>query len=65
MQTDSYDLSVTEAAAVLGVHGDTIRRWTDTGKLAAWVTPGGQRRYRRSDLDALLPPPAEPQEAAS
>lgn len=53
--TETYDLAVSEAAEILGVHPDTLRRWTDDGKVAVWVTPGGQRRYRRSDLDALRP----------
>lgn len=56
MPTDTYDLGVSEAASVLGVHNDTLRRWTDDGKVPHWLTPGGQRRYRRSDLDALRPP---------
>ena len=52
----TYDLTVSEAAALLGVHADTLRRWTAAGKVPSWLTPGGQRRYRRSDVEALLVP---------
>ena len=51
---EPYDLAVAEAAAVLGIHGDTLRRWTDDGKVPVWISPSGHRRYRRSGLDALL-----------
>jgi excisionase family DNA binding protein len=47
-------LKVTEAAAVLGVHPATLRDWSDRGVVPVVRTPGNQRRYRRSDLDALL-----------
>lgn len=53
--TETYDLTIGEAAAILGVHHSTLRKWTDDGRVAAWVAPSGHRRYRRSDLDALLP----------
>lgn len=53
---EPYDLTVGEAAAVLGVHGDTLRRWTDDGKVPAWISPTGHRRYRRSDLTAMVAP---------
>lgn len=58
MQTDSthpgYDLATGDAAEYCGVDRKTIRRWTDAGQLHAFITPGGHRRYRRSDLDDLL-----------
>lgn len=56
MPTETYGLTVSEAAAKLGVHPDTLRRWTDTGKVNCWTTPAGHRRYRDSDLADLLPP---------
>ncbi len=64
MSTETYGLTVSEAAAKLGVHADTLRRWTDDGKVAHWTTPAGHRRYRLSDLADLLPP-APAAEAAS
>lgn len=50
-----YDLSPAEAAEILGVHRDTVARWADRGKLPSWRTPSGYRRFRRADVEALLP----------
>jgi molybdopterin-binding protein len=44
------DYSVGEAAKVLGVSPDTVRRWIDTGQLAATRTNGGRRRVDGVDL---------------
>lgn len=41
-------------AALFGVSVDSVARWADTGKLAYFRTPGGQRRFRREDVEALL-----------
>ncbi len=46
-------LTVSQAAAILGVGTATVRRWTASGQLRAFVTPGGHRRYRRMDVLAL------------
>ncbi|WP_082781347.1 MerR family transcriptional regulator [Gordonia sihwensis] len=43
-------LSVGQAAAFLGVSSDTIRRWEGAGKLTAFRTPTGHRRFDRSKL---------------
>jgi CheY-like chemotaxis protein len=32
----------------------TMRKWSDLGRVSAFYTPGGHRRYRRSDLDRFL-----------
>lgn len=47
-------LSVRAAADLLGVHVDTVRRWTDEGRLPESRTPGGHRRIARADVEALL-----------
>jgi excisionase family DNA binding protein len=47
-------LTLGEAASYLGVVQSTIRKWSDQGKLAAFYTPGGHRRFRRSDLDQFV-----------
>lgn len=48
-----------DAAAVLGVSVQTVRRWERSGHLPAVRTPGNQRRFRRSDVEALLEIPSE------
>src|ERR671922_213642 len=51
---DSDWLTLGQAAKFLGVAQSTIRKWSDQGRLPAFYTPGGHRRYRRADLDAFL-----------
>jgi len=47
-------LTLGQAAKYLGVAQSTIRKWSDSGRVPAFYTPGGHRRYRRGDLDAFL-----------
>ncbi len=47
-------LTLGQAAKYLGVAQSTIRKWSDVGRVPAFYTPGGHRRYRRRDLDAFL-----------
>ena len=48
-------LSVTRAAEVLGVHANTVRAWSDAGRLRYYrINPRGDRRYRHSDLQRFL-----------
>lgn len=47
-------MRLSEAADYLGVHFSTLRRWSDSGKIACFKTPGGRRRYKKSDLDDYL-----------
>ena len=47
-------LRLGDAAAELGVSLNTLRRWSDAGKLTVYRSPGGHRRYRRADVEALL-----------
>src|SRR5215211_2051499 len=58
-------LTLGQAAKYLGVAQSTIRKWSDLGRVPAFYTPGGHRRFRRRDLDAFLdrsgPAPREPE----
>jgi len=47
-------LTLGQAAKYLGVAQSTIRKWSDHGRVPAFYTPGGHRRYRRPDLDNFL-----------
>ncbi|HEY6102313.1 MAG TPA: helix-turn-helix domain-containing protein [bacterium] len=47
------ELSMHEAAALLNVSKATLRRYTDSGKLACFRTAGGQRRFKLSAVLAL------------
>ena len=46
-------LSVSQAAAVLGVSPATVRRASDAGLLRCRRSPGGHRRFARADLAGL------------
>ncbi|MAS35575.1 MAG: hypothetical protein CL610_16310 [Anaerolineaceae bacterium] len=51
MSNDTSEwVSLRQAADMLGVHPATVRNWADEGKLPSRRTPGGHRRFRRSDL---------------
>jgi diguanylate cyclase (GGDEF)-like protein/excisionase family DNA binding protein len=48
-------VSVAQAAALLGVHPNTVRAWTDAGRLPAYrINARGDRRYRSGDVERLL-----------
>lgn len=47
-------LTLHEAAAILNLSKATLRRYTDQGKLPCQRTAGGQRRFKLSDVLALL-----------
>jgi diguanylate cyclase (GGDEF)-like protein/excisionase family DNA binding protein len=48
-------LTVAQAATLLGVHPNTIRTWTDAGRLTAYrINARGDRRFRRGDVERLL-----------
>jgi len=48
-------LGLGEASRILGITPGTLRRWADHGDVAAFVTPGGHRRFPRSTIESLLP----------
>jgi excisionase family DNA binding protein len=47
-------LTPSEVAAILFVDPKTVTRWARAGKLDAIRTPGGHRRYLRSDVLAIM-----------
>lgn len=61
---DDALIGVAQAAALLGVHPNTIRAWTEAGRLTAYrINPRGDRRYRRGDVERLLAEGAEAEPA--
>lgn len=58
--TEETTLSISEASHVLGVSEVTLRQWTDEGKIKAFITPGGHRRYSMANLKKLMGPHQKP-----
>ncbi len=46
-------ISLGPASRFLGVDPDTLRRWADDGRVRAYATPGGHRRFSQSDLERV------------
>lgn len=53
-------LTPAEVAQMFGVAPQTVGRWAERGRLRAIYTPGGHRRFRESDVIALLAASNEP-----
>jgi len=47
-------ISISEASQILGVSETTLRQWTDEGKIGAFITPGGHRRYSRVEIRQFM-----------
>lgn len=61
-----YQFRMGEAARVLGVSPDTVRRWADQGRLVTTRTEGGHREVAGTELARLaLELGDQPGEAAS
>lgn len=43
-------VTISEASQMLGVSEASLRQWTDEGKIRAFITPGGHRRYSIANL---------------
>ena len=42
-----------QAAVLLGVSSDTVRRWVDAGRITATIGAGGRRHFSGTDLAKL------------
>ncbi len=48
-------LTVREVARLLHIHPNTLRRWSNRGRIRAYhITPRGDRRFRREDIARFL-----------
>ena len=54
MTPDVVLLTTAEVAELFRVDQSTIRRWVEDGVIAAVTLPMGRKRYRRSDIEAIL-----------
>lgn len=52
--TEGTLVPIGQAALLLGVSVDTIRRWEADGKITGHRTLGGQRRFSRAEIDRIL-----------
>lgn len=48
-----------DVARLFNVTPVTVAKWCDQGALPYFRTPGGQRRFKRQDVEALLGHPIE------
>ncbi len=64
-ETVERPLAAGVVAAMFGVSVSTVASWADQGKLPYFKTPGGQRRFRPSDVEALLGADAGPEQASA
>jgi excisionase family DNA binding protein len=54
IQSSRLGLTASQAARALGVSVSTVRRWSDSGALRGYRTPGGQRRFSREQIEAFV-----------
>jgi excisionase family DNA binding protein len=48
-------LSIRDVSSLLGVHANTVRRWSDRGLIRAYrISRRGDRRFRRRDVARFL-----------
>ncbi len=55
-------LSLRDACRLLDVSNTTLRQWADNGYLRVYRTPGGHRRFLRSDVESFANAPAQAQD---
>ncbi len=61
----AHTMRIGQAAALLGVSVDTLRRWEDDGALAVRRSPGGQRLIPVDEVRRLLGVHGTPQHAVN
>ena len=54
IKPDNRLLTPAEVAAMLRVDPKTVTRWAASGRISSIRTPGGHRRFRESEVRALL-----------
>jgi len=54
-----------EVAALFRVDPKTVTRWAASGRITSIRTPGGHRRFRESEVRALLRGDSEPAQQGS
>jgi excisionase family DNA binding protein len=55
LRSNSTMLTAGSVAKLLGLHPNTVRRWSQKGILKAYrVGPRGDRRFRHEDIEAFL-----------
>lgn len=55
--TDTNDkmLTVKEVAGLLNIHPNTLRRWSEQGRIITYkINSRGDRRFKRSDIEKFL-----------
>jgi excisionase family DNA binding protein len=55
-QLSDERIGIGDAARLAQLSQDTLRRAVKAGRLPSSKTPGGQHRFLRSDIEALLAP---------
>lgn len=54
MEVGERLLTPSEVAALFRVDPKTVTRWAAAGRISSIRTPGGHRRFRESEVKALL-----------
>ncbi|WP_035738339.1 BldC family transcriptional regulator [Glycomyces arizonensis] len=54
METEDRLLTPGEVASLFRVDPKTVTRWAAAGRIGSIRTPGGHRRFRESEVRALL-----------
>lgn len=63
--SDDSFVGMTEGARIAGVSEGTLRRWANLGRVPVYRTPGRQRRFKVSELRAVLIQDEQPAEASA